>query len=327
MNIFSEDLSRNSEQFTLLITEINQFLDLNIKIQTEYKNLLLNYIEKMLDVPVENSEIDSKETNSVLELLNKLKENLAIINQNLQKLENLENDISLNQVKDIEKLFLDYKQLQKEILKNNIQINKFLLEIVQFINFIFINNTNAYKITNLENINQIIPEETVQNIKMDFKEVIENPIQSSKKDENTNSNHIENILIISEMKGKVFLPYTIENLNSILEKNKSKYTDINDVIEKEFTVPYSSFKNPILSRFKEAYKLVRNKEHKSIKEAFDLGMELLLNYNLHPAIIAACKNIDELDIYLDYLEENEIEKFDCFQIKFEIAPALQKNKY
>lgn len=53
-------------------------------------------------------------------------------------------------------------------------------------------------------------------------------------------------------------------------------------------------------------------------------MELLFNYNLHPAIISACKNIDELDIYLDYLENNETDKFNCFNIKFEIAPSISK---
>ena len=104
---------------------------------------------------------------------------------------------------------------------------------------------------------------------------------------------------------------------------KILYTDLdwNEVIENEFTIPYSNVKNPSFSRFKEAFRLVKNKEQKSIKEAFDLGMELLFNYNLHPAIISACKNIDELDIYLDYLENNETDKFNCFNIKFEIAPS------
>ena len=56
--------------------------------------------------------------------------------------------------------------------------------------------------------------------------------------------------------------------------------------------------------------------------AFDLGTELLFNYNLHPAIISACRNLDELDIYLDYLENNETENFKCFSIIFEIPPVV-----
>ena len=136
--------------------------------------------------------------------------------------------------------------------------------------------------------------------------------------DNQDTNLIENTLVISETQGKVFLPYTIDTLKSILEEENTKYKNINEVIEGEFVIPFTNFKNPILSRFKEAFKLIRYKEHGSIKDAFDLGMELLLNYNLHPAIISACKNIDELDIYLDYLENNETDKFDCFNIKFEI---------
>ncbi len=70
--------------------------------------------------------------------------------------------------------------------------------------------------------------------------------------------------------------------------------------------------------------MIRNKEKKSIIEAFDLGIKLTFNYNLHPAIITACSTLDELDIYLDYLENNETDKFDCFKITFEIAPVVSK---
>jgi len=143
---------------------------------------------------------------------------------------------------------------------------------------------------------------------------------------NKNQNFIENTLVISEMTEKVILPYTLDELKLFFERNKSKYSSLNEVIEKEYTIPITNYKNPSFSRFKEAFKLVKNKEHKSIKEAFDLGMELLFNYNLHPAIISACKNTDVLDIYLDYLEENQTDKFNCFNIKYEIAPSLVRNK-
>ena len=86
-----------------------------------------------------------------------------------------------------------------------------------------------------------------------------------------------------------------------------------------------NFKTPFVARFREAFKLAYTKEKKSIKYAFDLGTELLFNYNLHPAIIAGCRNLDELDIYLDYLENSETEKFDCFKIVFEIPPVLKKS--
>ena len=47
--------------------------------------------------------------------------------------------------------------------------------------------------------------------------------------------------------------------------------------------------------------------------------------NLHPAIISACKTLEELDIYLDCLEDNELEKFSCFKIIYKSLPTLHKN--
>ena len=49
----------------------------------------------------------------------------------------------------------------------------------------------------------------------------------------------------------------------------------------------------------------------------DLGFELMFKYKLNPIIIAACRNLEELDIYLDCLEENELFDFKCFEIRNE----------
>ena len=53
-------------------------------------------------------------------------------------------------------------------------------------------------------------------------------------------------------------------------------------------------------------------------------MELMFKYNLNPIIIAGCRNLDELDIYLDCLDENELNDFKCFEIKFEVMPKTIK---
>jgi len=151
------------------------------------------------------------------------------------------------------------------------------------------------------------------------------PVKPTTKTEENNS-LVENTLLISETKGKVFLPYTKDILDDILNNNPEKYTTYEEIIEKDFSLPFDLFRNPAIARFREAYRLIRKKEKDSVKEAFELGMELLFNYDLHPAIISACKNLDELDIYLDYLETNELEKFDCFKIVFDIAPVVVKNK-
>ena len=50
----------------------------------------------------------------------------------------------------------------------------------------------------------------------------------------------------------------------------------------------------------------------------------MFRHELNPVIIAACRNLDELDIYLSYLEDNQAYEFSCFEIKFEIMPQLVK---
>ena len=47
---------------------------------------------------------------------------------------------------------------------------------------------------------------------------------------------------------------------------------------------------------------------------------------LHPAIISACRSLDELDVYLDCLEKNEVDDFKIFKIEYELHPILVKNE-
>ena len=77
-----------------------------------------------------------------------------------------------------------------------------------------------------------------------------------------------------------------------------------------------------MARFKEAYKLVKNREKASVFKALALGFELFGNYSLHPAIITACNSLDELDIYLACLDENDLDDFKFFNIKYEVPLAL-----
>lgn len=126
------------------------------------------------------------------------------------------------------------------------------------------------------------------------------------------------VLLISEKDGKVYLPYRYKNL----ERKARRYESVEKVIEEEYVLDISQFKNTGKARFREAYNLVRNKCKGSVIEATTLGLELMFNYKLHPAIIAACENQDELDTYLDYLECGELEKFNIFEVKYDIAPDV-----
>ena len=99
-----------------------------------------------------------------------------------------------------------------------------------------------------------------------------------------------------------------------------------DVVNKLYVLDLNKFKNSSISRFRESFNLMRNKENASIIKSLDLALELMFKFCLNPIVIAACKNLDELDIYLDCLDNNELEDFGCFEIKFEFAPLSSKKQ-
>ena len=168
-------------------------------------------------------------------------------------------------------------------------------------------NVVNFKLTNLT---EIIANEDGLNFVIDEEKVIENTLEDNK------------TLVISEEDGKVYLPYTkAEIKNEILEH---KGTKISDLIEEKYICPLDKYKNAIRARFREGYNLMYKKEGKSRRSAVLLGIELMFETNLHPAVISACKNLEELDIYLDCLEDNELEKFSCFKIIYKSLPMLHK---
>lgn len=129
-----------------------------------------------------------------------------------------------------------------------------------------------------------------------------------------------NTLLISEIQNKVLLPFSVSELEKELAENRH-YANLQDIIDTKYTIPLDKYKNAALARFKEAYNLMRKKEKASITSSLDLALELTFNNLLNPAIITACKNLDELDIYLDYLSSNELDKFNIFEIKYEMLPT------
>ena len=66
---------------------------------------------------------------------------------------------------------------------------------------------------------------------------------------------------------------------------------------------------------------MRKKEKASLMDSLDFALDLAFNFKLNPAIILACKDMEQLDTYLDCLELNELSKFDYFKIEYEISPT------
>ena len=169
------------------------------------------------------------------------------------------------------------------------------------------NNVVNFKLTNLTQV-----EANVEGLifEIDEEKVVENNLEDNK------------TLVISEEDGKVYLPYTKDEVKEEMVQNKGK--KISELIEQNYILPLDKFKNSMKARFREGYNLMYKKEGKSRKSAFMLGLELMFETNLHPAIISACKNLEELDIYLDCLEDNELEKFSCFKIIYKSLPTIRK---
>lgn len=138
--------------------------------------------------------------------------------------------------------------------------------------------------------------------------------------EDTEPLHDNNVLLISEKKNRIFLPYTAKEVTDILESS-SRYHSATQVINKVFTVPLDKHKNGIISRFKETFNFMRKKEKASLMDSLDFALDLAFNFKLNPAIILACKDLEQLDTYLDCLELNELSKFDYFKIEYEISPT------
>lgn len=135
-----------------------------------------------------------------------------------------------------------------------------------------------------------------------------------------------NTLIISEKENRVFLPYTLSELNSYLETFPKEYSSLKNVVDKEFVLPLDYFsKHPSLSRFREAYSLVRDREAKSVFEALKYSSNVMFKYNLNPAIISACKNVECLDHYIDCLESNSLDNFNLFKIEYRLNPLKITN--
>ena len=258
---------------------------------------------------------------------------------------------------------IDYSLKILEELKNESNISEKKKKITQYnkkykqIKANYIDNTIDEDKTTLLYINLLMNDfkETLNSVKKESaKEVFESKIETKTESENENKNENLNItksitvndplskikeknrkkieeinnntLLISEKLNKVVLPYTYNEIQEILQDNSNDYTSINEVIENVFIRPISDYKSQFSSRYRETIKLARDKENFGLADSISLAIEMMGKRNLHPAIISACKSLDDLKFYLDCLEKNELENFKAFNIKYELYPMVIKNK-
>lgn len=316
-----------------------ELLDKFLKKQNISKKSILSYIDKIATVAI--STFNSTKGEISYQYLTDIKTCLTKVDTNINKLEELIKQTQETNV-DILNYRENYTNVMNEVLQNDYDIEETFYKLIEYSKLDFstlsINDiknapytlpipkaSTALEIkkeepTELQNISttNIIEQENVLPVEQTTKPKEENKEPSIS---DAQQDLTENTLIISEVKQIVQLPYTKTDLDKILETDK-QFTSYQQIIDEKYTIPISYYKYSSITRFKEAYSLVKNRSNGTIKDAFDLGLEVFFKYDLNPAIITACRNIDELDIYLSCLEDNELDKFYCFNIKFEMLPTL-----
>ena len=295
------------------LTEERENLQKTINLYSNKKNNLAEIITNIVEI---SDSIEKKNLNDFYEATSLLKmsfEKLNDIEKIASKLnENIVSTISLYDKNNQN----NYNEIKANLIEYNKQKNELFNQIFEFENM---------NISTLNTSISILLKKFNKKLKRQNKNF--NTLNDSNKINIELQPYDFNTLIISEKDQKAYLPFFYKDIKDIYEKFSNKYKTIQDVVDELYIIPLNKFKNSAISRFREAFNLIRNKDKGSIAKALDLGLELMFKYNLNPIIISACRNLDELDIYLDCLEENELNDFKCFNIKFEVMPKIIKGTF
>lgn len=310
----------NKNNVTKLIDLEIESLNTSLNSQKVLSKQILVFLKSFIG----NVEVDSIFSDDISDFLaessnflKKINYNLSLYNNLLEILDNIkfncptiEYKITVNKISQYNKKYATYLD---EIFFNTQEIERFIhsMSSIDISEYISIENLDE-SINKINNFTE--PEEEKKTKKSSTK---------NKKSVNLQ----ENTLIISETTGLVTLPYKLTDLRKELRTNPDKYSSLSDVVLSKYTKPLSSYKFSAFARFREAYKLIIEREKGTKKDALNLATELFSNLNLHPAIITACKTQNELDVYLSCLEYNELEDFHFFKIVYDAFPVkVKKNK-
>ena len=297
MEAITKDGIFNSNELYLLQNFEANLVNINLKIaeQENKRNevtCLFDTLSKTDSVSKIGSKKDySEEINNIsekfaknIEKLNSLKSLLIDINSGFISLSRSasSDEVAINLKEKINSHFSTYEEIKKDIMLADIEVDRFVKRI---------NSSNGKK---SEEVSEEISDGNIQN---------------------------NNTLIISEKDNKVFLPYTVSEIQSYMEKYPKEYKSLEYVINKEFILPLDYYtKHPSLARFREAYSLIRDREAKSVFDALKYALNIMFKYDLNPAIISACKTEEALNLYIECLENKDLSKFNLFKIEFRLNP-------
>ena len=201
---------------------------------------------------------------------------------------------------------------------------------------------SMYKVNNVESNLEMSENEVLNDIQSSIENIVES-IEPIKQDEEKETIKLEqtshsaykfvstvednDTLLISEKQGKIFLPYTVNDLQEYLQEYPEEYKSLSDVVNQEYIVSIDKYKNQSISRFREMYCLMRDVEMKSVIESFKRAVEIMFNTKVNPTIIAACKTEDQVNNYLHCVERNDLNSFKDFKIVFDVAPMNSVSNY
>ena len=281
-------------------------------INCEKDNNLKNQIQNNIIILSQYKDLYSKK----IELYNKYLKNLFSYEEFTDKITNFIKIINI----EIKKIDATIKKLKRLLQKSRIS-KKAIRNVNRKYNEIknsFAENFVLGEEIITEYMGKVpIIEKTIENQIIDKEKIVEN------------SQIIENndTLLISEPLQKVILPYKGSEISEILNNQDNDLKTVEEVIEKKFTKSLASFKFQAISRYKETMKLAINREKYSFLDAVTLATEMMKKRYLYPAIISACRSLDELDVYLDCLDKNELDDFKIFKIKYDLYPLVQKKTF
>ena len=328
-NIIIDDIVNNENETTIDTSNniIDNTIDNNIiDSKSNPDNNTQNNLENIATNVIENNSIENSE-NKPIDLLStkddnpkfnidELLSNLNITSDQTTEISDtiVNDDVHIENEKNDDNILDDEftNELTKELLEDlNLSDNE---DIISPLSEDEQNNNNLLSDFMEENQNEnnsfkiITNEQETPNNNIDLK--IKNILEAKADNEN---------LIISEKSQAIYLPYKISELINYMNSYPNVYSSIQDVVTQEFILNFDYFaKHPFKSRFSEAYNIIRNQEGKNVLSSTLYSLKIAKKSNLNPAIIAACRSKNELDIYIDYLDSNTLEKFKFFNIIYEV---------
>lgn len=335
-NTFLNSLFTAEEfKFIKSIDSDSQKYESTLKREIFYRDAIVTFINALREKMVKGETFE--ESMNLSELLRTSQECFDMVNENIKRIQANKNS-SDNINKQIVELLINIESQEDNISASSFhdQATNLKNEITSFTENI--DNSKSKLESNDSSIKSFLEQDIVKKyLPSDFdvnsietEEIVVDtkPSDSLKTvDQSALSETIEAIkenndtLLVSEKEKKVYLPYSKNEVLEYIEQYPKQYNSFADVVSQEYIFPIEFYiKHPAIARFRETYALIRDRESKTVIDAFKLAVDTMFHHDLNPAIIAACKSQKQLEHYLGCLEKKKTDEFTDFKIKFEVTP-------